>query len=42
MLRSRIILNMALGKNFEAAPALAAPNHTLLDSKAKFLKRTTV
>jgi hypothetical protein len=33
----------ALGKNVDAAPALApAPAPTLLDSKAKFLKRTKV
>jgi hypothetical protein len=29
-------------KNFDAAPAPAAPAHTLLYSKAKFLKRTKV
>jgi hypothetical protein len=33
---------LAPSKNFDAAPALAAPAHTLLYSKAKFLKRTKV
>jgi hypothetical protein len=32
----------APGKNFDAAPAPAAPAPTLLYSKAKFLKRTKV
>jgi hypothetical protein len=32
----------APGKNFDAAPAPAAPVHTLLYHKTKFLKRTKV
>jgi hypothetical protein len=32
----------APGKNFDAVPAAAAPATTLLNSKAKFLKRTKV
>jgi hypothetical protein len=32
----------APGKNFDAAPSLAAPAPTLLYSKAKFLKGTKV